>query len=434
MWNWQNTFSRASIARAIAIGGAAILIGVTILVVAYQQSTYRMQKLQEVAAQSDVLAASVTAALVFDDAKAAQEYVSALKAYPELNVAAVYDGSDHLVASIARVGLRAVPKHVQARAPYYADNQIFVAKPVFQNGSAVGKVYLSVTVDSALQRFVRYSGIILLVTMAVLLMSVLAVMQQALTRTNLKLQTEMAERVKVEEALRQSHKMEALGQLAGGVAHDFNNLLAIIKGSLQLMERRLGPMSLDVKKFMDAALDGVGRAATVTQRILAFTRRQNLTQEEISLSDVVRNTLELVHQSVGRDIEVETDLNANWLTMCDVNQMENAILNLTINARDAMPNGGKLTIQTANVHGSTDGTQGGDYVLLRVSDTGTGMSEDVRQRALDPFFTTKPQGKGTGLGLSMTLGFVNQSNGQLQIESKEGQGTAVSILMPRVTA
>lgn len=428
----QKPLTRSPVAGAIAAAGAIVLICVTILIVVYQQETYRAQKMQEVVAQSDVLAASVTAALVFDDAKAAQEYVSALKAYPELDVAAVYNANGRLVASITRGAHDIVPPRTQTLRSYYANNQIFVSREVRQNGAAVGEVYLIVTIDSPAQTLFRYAGIGLLVTMAVLMLTVLGLMQQALTRANVKLQTEMTERAHVEEALRQSQKMEALGQLAGGVAHDFNNLLAIIKSSLQLMERRLGTVNPDVKRFMDAALDGVNRAASVTQRILAFSRRQNLTQSKVNLGDIVRNTLEFLRQSLGQNVQVETDLKADWLTFCDVNQMENAILNLAINARDAMPNGGTLTIETRNALVSSDSIPDGEYVALRIRDTGEGMSEEVRRRALDPFFTTKPQGKGTGLGLSMTLGFVNQSNGHLQIESRPGEGTVVTILMPRV--
>lgn len=434
MTAWQKKLTGSPVAGAIAAMGAVVLICVTILIVVYQQRTYRAQKMQEVIAQSDVLAASVTAALVFDDAKAAQEYVSALKAYPELDVAAVYDADGRLVANITRDGRDIVPRHIQPREPYYAHNQIFVSRRVMQNGATVGDVYLIVTIDSSLQTLVRYAGIGLLVTMAVLMMTVLGIMQQALTRANVKLQTEMAERAQIEEALRQSQKMEALGQLAGGVAHDFNNLLAIIKSSLQLMERRLGVVSTDVKRFMDAAMDDVNRAASVTQRILAFSRRQNLTQSKVNLGDVVHSTLGFLRQSLGQNVQVETDLKSDWLTLCDVNQMENAILNLAINARDAMPNGGTVTIETRNALVAAESIPDGEYVALRIRDTGEGMSEDVRQRALDPFFTTKPQGKGTGLGLSMTLGFVNQSNGHLQIESRPGEGTVVTILMPRVAA
>jgi signal transduction histidine kinase len=430
---WPKPLSPALTTGAVALAGALILITVTIFIVLYQERSYQAQKLQEVMAQSDVLAASVTAALIFDDAQAAQEYVSALRANPELDVVAIYNAKGRLVASIDRGQPDAVPNHVRIRTPYYAGDQIFMANPIRQNGAMVGTIYLRVTIDSPLQRFIRYSGIILLVTMAVLMLSILGVMQQALRRANLSLQAEMAERAQVEEALRQSHKMEALGQLAGGVAHDFNNLLAIIKSSLQLMQRRLGPVKTDVQRFMDAAMDGVDRASSVTQRVLAFSRRQTLTQRLTNLSELVGNTLDLIRQTVGGTVQIEPHLKADWLTLCDTNQMENVILNLAINARDAMPEGGKLFIETANVsaQASREGVPPGEYVQLNIRDTGTGMSDETRRRAFDPFFTTKPQGKGTGLGLSMTLGFVNQSNGYLQIDSQLGKGTIVMVLMPR---
>ena len=417
----------------VAIAGALILIAMTVVIVVYQEHTYRAQKLQEVVAQSDVLAASVTAALVFNDAKATQEYVSALRAYPSLEVAAVYDGAGHLVASIARPNGSTPPPEVAVRPPYFANDHIIVANTVKQNGELVGKIYLRVAIDSTIQRIVRYAGIVLLVTMAVLMLTVLGKTQQTLTKTNARLQNEMAERAKVEEALRQSHKMEALGQLAGGVAHDFNNLLAIIKSSLQLMQRRLGPAKADVQRFIDAAMDGVERASSVTQRVLAFSRRQALAQQPTNLSALVENMLDLVRQSAGSAVQMETSLKSDWFTICDQNQMENVILNLVINARDAMPSGGKVIIETADVHltQSRDDIPSGEYACLILRDTGTGMPEEVRRKAFDPFFTTKPHGKGTGLGLSMTFGYVRQSNGYIEIASAVGRGTMVTIFMPR---
>lgn len=417
----------------IAIAGALVLIAMTVVIVIYQERTYRAQKLHEVVAQSNVLASSVTAALVFNDAKAAQDYVSALRAYPSLEVAAVYDGSGHLVASIARPNGRTPPPEIAVRPPYFADDHIIVANPVRQNGELVGKIYLQVAIDSTLQRIVRYAGIVLLVTMAVLMLTVLGKMQQTLRNTNARLQNEMAERAIVEEALRQSHKMEALGQLAGGVAHDFNNLLAIIKSSLQLMQRRLGPAKADVQRFIDAAMDGVERASSVTQRVLAFSRRQALVQEPTNLSALVENMLDLVRQSAGSTVQIETSLKSVWFTVCDQNQMENVILNLVVNARDAMPSGGKVIIETADLYLTQprNDVPSGKYACLTLRDTGTGMPEEVRRKAFDPFFTTKPHGKGTGLGLSMTFGYVRQSNGYIEIESEVGQGTQIIIFMPR---
>jgi signal transduction histidine kinase len=433
---WPKSVPHALTTGAVAAIGAAILIFMTIFVVFSQERAYRRQKLQEIVAQAHVLAASVTAPLVFDDPQAAQTYISALGAYPELDAAGVYDATDRLVASLVRTAPRDLPLHVRVQPPYYLGDRVVVTYPVRQNGGAIGVVYLEVTIDSGLERFFRYSGLILLLTMAVLMMGLLGAVQQALTRTNARLLTEMAERSKIEEALRQSHKMEALGQLAGGIAHDFNNLMAIVKGSLQLMQRRLGPATADVQRFMDAAFETVDRAAAVTQRVLAFSRRQSLKPESLDLSKLVGDMLELIRQSAGGAIAIRTQLQADWLVQCDANQMENVIINLSVNARDAMPNGGILTIETANVmlDGSLYDIPQGGYVRLAIRDTGIGMSDETLQRALDPFFTTKPYGKGTGLGLSMASGFINQSKGFLQLDSAVGKGTTVTIWLPRVAA
>ncbi|MBI1182184.1 MAG: hypothetical protein GC201_16700, partial [Alphaproteobacteria bacterium] len=276
---WKTYLPRLSTPGTIAFLGALVLISLTVVVVLYQQHGYRSQKLREVVAQSEVLGASVTAALVFDDAKAAQDYVSALGAYPGLEVAAVYDASHRLVASISRDNAGGAPATVRVHSPYFSGDRIYVTSPVLQGSTQVGEVYMRVRVDSPAQRVVRFAGIVLLVSMAILMLSALGMTQQALKRANLELQKEMAERARAEEALRQSQKMEALGQLAGGIAHDFNNLLAIIKSSLQLMQRRIGPAAQDVQRFMDAALDAVNRAASVTERVLVFSRRQTLSPQ-----------------------------------------------------------------------------------------------------------------------------------------------------------
>jgi len=251
------------------------------------------------------------------------------------------------------------------------------------------------------------------------------------------LQEEMEERRKTEEALRQSHKMEAIGQLSGGIAHDFNNLIMIVKGNLRLLKRRLGAEAENAESYIASADEALDRAAHLTQRILAFSRRQPLTPQRVNLSTLVQGLSELIRHSVGEKVEIVLRLTASWSTLCDINQMENVLLNLAINARDAMPDGGRLVVETRNVtltEAPAD-VEGefvpGDYVALAVIDTGIGMPEDVRRRAVDPFFTTKPQGKGTGLGLSMTFGFVRQSGGYLAIDSTPGRGTAITILMPR---
>jgi signal transduction histidine kinase len=195
-----------------------------------------------------------------------------------------------------------------------------------------------------------------------------------------------------------------------------------------------------VGTYITSADEALDRAAYLTQRILAFSRRQPLTPERVQLSTLAQGLSELLRHSVGEKVDISLRLNGTWPTRCDINQMENVILNLAINARDAMPGGGRLAIETgeASLKEAPQGLEDqnflpGDYARLTVIDTGMGMSEDVRQRAVDPFFTTKPQGKGTGLGLSMTFGFVRQSGGYLLIESAPDKGTAITILMPRDT-
>ncbi|HVI28252.1 PAS domain S-box protein [Hansschlegelia sp.] len=241
-------------------------------------------------------------------------------------------------------------------------------------------------------------------------------------------------------ALFQSQKMEAVGQLTGGLAHDFNNLLTGITGSLDLMTARLAQGRInELERYITAAQGAASRAATLTHRLLAFSRQQTLEPKAINANRLVSNMEELVRRTVGPSIAIETVLAAGlWPCFCDPNQLENAILNLAINARDAMPDGGRVTIETANTWvdqvGATDrDVPPGQYIAICVTDNGTGMSPEVARRAFDPFFTTKPAGKGTGLGLSMIYGFARQSGGQVRIYSEVGHGTTVKIYLPRHT-
>jgi signal transduction histidine kinase len=233
-----------------------------------------------------------------------------------------------------------------------------------------------------------------------------------------------------------AHKMEAVGQLSGGIAHDFNNLIMIVKGNLRLLRKRLDVTSEQPLHYVAAADEALGRAAAPTQRILAFSRRQPLTPVPVRLTDLVEGMDALLTHSVGEAITIETQLQAYWWVRCDENQMENVILNLAINARDAMPDGGTLTITTRDVSltsapGDIADFTPGQYAALTLRDTGMGMDAETRARAVDPFFTTKPLGKGTGLGLSMTFGFVRQSGGYLVIDSTPGKGTEIALYMPR---
>ncbi|ONG58035.1 hybrid sensor histidine kinase/response regulator [Pseudoroseomonas deserti] len=247
-----------------------------------------------------------------------------------------------------------------------------------------------------------------------------------------------AELLRAEEQLRQSQKMEAVGQLTGGLAHDFNNLLAGISGALELMAARIAQgRTRDLERYVAVAEGAAKRAAALTHRLLAFSRRQTLDPRPTDVNRLMTGMEELIRRTTGPAIELEVVAAGGlWPTLVDPNQLENVLLNLCINARDAMPRGGRLTIETANAWlddraARERDTQPGQYVTISVTDTGTGMAPEVVARAFDPFFTTKPLGQGTGLGLSMTYGFAKQSGGQVQIYSEPGQGTTMRVYLPR---
>ena len=261
---------------------------------------------------------------------------------------------------------------------------------------------------------------------------------------NRELEAENQARRKVEEALRQAQKMEAVGQLTGGVAHDFNNLLTIIQGGLDMIGRQVrsldnSPAVARIVRGKDMALEGVRRAATLTSRLLAFARQQPLDPEPIDVNRLVSSVCEFVRRPLGEVVSLETVLAGGlWPAYADVNQLENALVNLALNARDAMPEGGKVTIETANCHldeayvrALTEPVAAGQYVMIAVADTGVGMDQAIAARAFEPFFTTKGVGKGTGLGLSQVYGFVHQSAGHVRIYSELQEGTTVKIYLPR---
>jgi PAS domain S-box-containing protein len=242
-----------------------------------------------------------------------------------------------------------------------------------------------------------------------------------------------------EAQLRQSQKMEAIGQLTGGIAHDFNNMLAVVIGSLELLDRRIADPTPSVRRYIDAAMDGARRSASLTQRLLAFSRQQPLKPEIIDANRLVAETSEMLRHSIGGNIRLETVLAGGlWRVHADPNQLVSVLLNLAVNARDAMPGGGRLTIETQNAHlddlyaQTNFGVGVGQYVMIAMTDTGTGMSPEVTAKAFDPFFTTKEVGKGTGLGLSQVYGFIKQSSGHVKIYSEPGQGTTVKVYLPRM--
>ncbi len=251
---------------------------------------------------------------------------------------------------------------------------------------------------------------------------------------------DVTERKQLEDQLRQSQKMEAVGQLTGGLAHDFNNMLTGIMGGLDVTRRRIAEgRTGDIDRFLEAAMVSAERAAALTHRLLAFSRRQSLDARSIDVSELINSMSDLLDRTFGERVELDVELDRDlWQAEGDANQLENAILNLAINARDAMPEGGRLCIRAVNVQvqpGSSEAVEQrpGDYVEIRVTDTGVGMAPSVIAKAFDPFFTTKPIGQGTGLGLSMIYGFAQQSGGHVGIASRVGHGTTVCLRLPRAS-
>jgi signal transduction histidine kinase len=260
-----------------------------------------------------------------------------------------------------------------------------------------------------------------------------------LAAANRQLVEQISRRETAESQLRQAQKMEALGQLTGGIAHDFNNMLGVIMGAHDLVMRRVAKGDYGIQRFLDAATTATERAATLTQRLLAFARQQPLSPQPLDANKMIIAMSDLLHSTLGEHIQIETVAAAGlWTINADSQQLENAVLNIAINARDAMPDGGKLTIETANTYLDeaycklNPEIEPGQFAMVAITDTGVGMAADVAARVFDPFFTTKSAGKGTGLGLSQVYGFVKQSRGHVKIYSEPGAGTTVKIYLPRL--
>jgi signal transduction histidine kinase len=444
---------------ALALMSALVALAAGVVIAIASQDAHLQEKTREMTVQSRILASTVSAALTFNDRVAARDYVKALGANTEIRQAGVYDTHRVLFAGFSRDP--SPPPNTAPSGPAIttAGDDLLVITPVVESGTELGSVYVRATLDSNAQRLGRFGPIGLLAVMAALVVGVLGIAgvtmnaaNEELSRQSLKLSEsnnrllrQIEEREKAEAALRQAQKMEAIGQLTGGVAHDFNNLLQIMMSCLDTMRRRLNRLDLraetvnDIMRYVNGAMSGGERAAALTRQLLAFARRTPLEPTRLDVNKLVAGMSELLRRTLGESISVETVLAGGlWATFADGNQLESALVNMAVNARDAMPGGGKLTIETANA--SLDETYAsayedlapGQYVLVAVTDTGAGMPPDILSRVFEPFFTTKDIGKGTGLGLSQVYGFVKQSGGHIKIYSEQGEGTTVKVYLPRL--
>jgi signal transduction histidine kinase/CheY-like chemotaxis protein len=418
---------------------AAALLALGVVLGARTEVSHQHQVERQAAVQADILAASVSAALAFEDKAAMRQYVDALRANKDIATAAVYDVFGQAVVVYHRKGASPAPDRAPAVGLHTRSGRVAITTPVIEQGAPLGSVYLATAHEPPARMLARHSGLALLTIMAYLLLTLVtrATLQlerraRELASANDRLTVEMAERTRAEEALRQSQKMEALGQLTGGIAHDFNNLLQVVYGAFELIRRK--PEDPKVRSWAENGLHAADRGASLTRQLLAFSRSQRLELKPFVVPELISSMRELLERTLGAEIELVFDLDdAQAPVLSDRTQLELAILNLAINARDAMGGGGRLTISTRIREIGADDPElsAGDYVELRVGDTGPGMTPDVAERAFDPFFTTKGVGKGTGLGLSQVYGVARQAGGVARLETMPGQGATVVLFLRR---
>jgi len=426
-----------------------------IAIITYSENAYHTQKAQEVSVQARILASTLTAALAFNDRNAAQEYVGALAADPEIRIAGVYDANRALFAASPRFSEHPPAILPQIETPSFNSDRLTVTVPVAQDETYLGAVYIQTLTQPFSRRLERYGIVALLVIMASMAIAVLGSSHAAITRVNVALEEQardlakvnedlrhqIAERERAEGALRQAQKMEAIGQLTGGVAHDFNNLLTTIMGNAELLEYRQDKTGKDpaAARMLASIISAAEGGAALTQRLLAFSRKQTLVPKVTDINKLVAGIYEMIRRTLGESIAIETRFASGLqMTFIDAHQLENALLNLAVNARDAMSASGTLTVETKNTWLAEDEAAAvealpGPYVMVAVGDNGTGMPPEIMRRVFEPFFTTKSEGQGSGLGLSQVYGFVRQSLGYVRLRSEEGKGTTIQIYLPRWT-
>lgn len=420
--------------RTFAFGAAILVLAIGLLLAFLNENAYRAQKLREVEVQVRILADGVTAPMMFADDSTAQDFVNALDANPQVLRADVFDARGRLFVSFDRSGQSAGGAAPALASAHFNGQYVEVAQAIERDKTRYGVVFLRVQAESFLGRAARYAGIGVLIIMAALVLFVAGAAQGDLARANAELQNkataladtnevlarEIEHRREAEEALLQSRKMEAIGQLTGGVAHDFNNLLMVISGGLRLLEKQSGAERQE--KIKEAMKQAVERGAGLTRQLLSFARGQPQTRQAIDVGRQMTGMRELLERSLRADILLDMNFPPGLPAIqVDPGELELSVLNLAVNARDAMPKGGLITLTAKRV---------GSHVEIIVRDTGTGIAPDVLGRIFEPYFTTKQIGQGTGLGLSQVYGFAKQSGGDVRVESEVGRGTSVILSFP----
>jgi signal transduction histidine kinase/CheY-like chemotaxis protein len=412
--------------RWITGGMALLLLSVSLLLGWQWEKRENANQVRQVTVQARILAGSVAGALAFDDYQTASEYLMALRVNRGIEAAGVYNESGSLVAGFTKPG-ESVPRNVVRQPPRIDGSDLVVIEPVTQGQLELGSVYLRSIVEPLSARLSRYVAIGTILLLAALLIALLGASNAAAAAANRKLLEQIAAREQAETALRQAQKMEALGQLTGGVAHDFNNLLMAASSGLELMQRAKDQERRD--KLAEGMRNALDRGAQITRQLLAFSRNTPVNSEVVDLRRHIDKVAGLLDHSLHENVSVRFAIpDEVWPVEVDVSQFDVALLNLAVNARDAMPRGGEICITAANRPGAL---AGGDAVEIAIDDEGVGMSPEEAEKAFEPFFTTKEVGRGTGLGLSQVYGFVQAAGGTVAIASAPGKGTRVTMLLPR---
>ena len=420
-------FGRGLLEQRWATAGLAMLLLAASLFLGWQSERREsVERYRQVTVQARILGSSVASALAFDDDSTARDYLAGLRLNQSILAAGVYDETGRLVAGYARPG-QAIPQQASQLDHNPGSRQVSAFEPVKEGGLELGHVYVRASVEPLSARLSRYLAIGILLVLAALSIAILGASNAAAAAANRALQSEIAAREKAQAALRQAQKMEVLGQLTGGVAHDFNNLLMAASSGLELMERA---KTEDRRRQLVAGIsEALQRGARITGQLLAFARRSPMQNEVVQLEQRIDKLAELLDHALREDVSVKFDIGEGlWPVQIDVSQFEVAILNLAVNAKDAMPSGGLICIAAQN---SPGGLEGADAVEVSVADEGQGMSPEGIEKAFEPFYTTKEIGHGTGLGLSQVYGFVQALGGTVEISSEPGDGTTVTMVLPR---
>jgi signal transduction histidine kinase/CheY-like chemotaxis protein len=424
-------------APVVIFASAILIVLVGLGVIVQTDNAYKDARREFAVSQARLLAATTAAAVDFNDPVAAQEAVNPLKTIVTLRMAAVYGREGQLIAGYDRSG-EAVPA-VENGIQTLTSQFVRASAPIESAGQRIGTVYVQLDRQPVWRRVTRYGMLgVLFAAAAVIVLGLgfaqralrianreLANRAEALAQANEMLGEQMEERAKAEDQLRQSQKMQALGQLTGGIAHDFNNLLTVIQGSADMLCKKDLPEPKRVR-FAKAIVQASENAAALTSQLLAFARRQPLKPERLDLDQVLVEMQDLIDRTMGERVQVRMVLDGPPCSIeTDKAQLQSAILNIASNARDAMTDGGELKISTRESN-----EEAGRMVAIDFADNGHGMDPETLDRVFEPFFTTKGTGKGTGLGLSQVYGFASQSGGEVRATSEVGKGTTVSLLLP----